>query len=745
MAVSSSPTPSAAATGSRFPAFLSLSLLFLAFAFSFARDMFKSLVKLDKAALSQTDLGWFYDGLHQGPYAFCLFASSAIVLVYSARGMRPMATVSSPDRAVFWIRVLLAVFNVFQITWALVTVYVINRPKPQTWPVALENVARRIAYPSFFNFAWALVLALRSPAISPLQAALGLSYEDSIKLHRSNGWWMTITSVLHVSGYLVAWLKQGTLDKELRWASPHGMGNVWGIIQAAIFFPLVFASIPWIRRKSYLIFTVFHATWPVLLVASIMHATTYMQPLLPPLALFIIDRLACLYGTGSGPSGASPAVATAVRVTDDLTALLIPVGPLPSSSSPDKNDEKNHLTSNTHLSALDQDLIDMYQPGRFLSVGITTSLRSYVAHPFSIAAYSPANRTVTLMVRALGPFTRELHALASPEGEAVSVRVKGPFSMPVYPRRNAGEDAYAPTDAEIGESRKATTTVVAGGVGLSKYVHSATVSPATLKHFASVNSIKKDAAEIDGDEEVSSSSSDAATAVQATATNGGGLRKLWLCKHPAEMAMYAAVGADLTGWEVYCKQPSNAAAGVVRTSYPLFAQKVAAPLSTLARVFLYVLFVGLYLATYFVSRIMLSVPANAKYCTKQNTMEQFMRCSRWFAILPYLSVLVIFGALVTLVSVIRGAVAATERPASLFYTHPAVPAGIVRYVQRRFDADQDLDLAARKRSAVARVVAACVVGEEPAFRSCTSVPVRDVFRQRAHATGASFVDDAQGL
>ncbi|KAI9149710.1 Ferric reductase like transmembrane component [Blastocladiella emersonii ATCC 22665] len=717
---SSSSSPATDAGGSRVPALLVTFFLLIAYLFSLFRDLFRTLAKVNRnAQISTNGLVWYTDGLHVGVWALSLFLASAVVLACGTRGMRPLTNLVSPDRAVFWLLILIAVANVWWAAQSLIIVYVLNTPRPnQPWTLILEMVSRRIAHPLFWGLAWIFVFAMRSPALAPLQAAFGIAYEHSVVLHRAMGWWSMFWVVIHSIGYLVVFIAEGELDAEFRWKSPHGILNNAGAVGTALFVLIGLSSVYLVRRKQFKIFAWIHWLWMPACAFAILHIGAFTWPMLPPMALFIIDRIACLWGAGAGHAGAVTSIATAVRVSDDVVALLIPVGPARDENQP--------------MSQLDVDLANTYQPGRYLSLSFPLEV-SPASHPFSIAAYSPKNRTVSIMIRALGPWTKRLYAMGTVEGAAVSLRVAGPFSHSALAHDHlaaeaAGQDAYGA--AEKGVPLGHRRTLIAGGVGISKY---AKVVPVDDSYGGK------------GKLDVVASSTTVAAA--------GNDRQIWLCKDEAELVMYASLGTDLAGWEVYSRKgfasvvPENKTA--VRSTYPLFAQRVAAPLSTAARLLIFGIIAGLCVGTYLVSRLVITLPdpKKTKLCSgRSDTIEKFMRCSRWFNMIPFLSILVGLAALVQLVTLIQMAFTATKRDEGIFYCHSVGDAlSAARLVERRFDMDKELAFpdGGQPTAGVRRLLSAggLASGEVASMRTCSSKPVRNMLRERARESGAVMTDD----
>ncbi|KAJ3365516.1 hypothetical protein GGF31_008541 [Allomyces arbusculus] len=401
----------------------------------------------------------------------------------------------------------------------------------------------------------------------------------------------------------------------------------------------------------------------------------------------------------------------------------------------------------------------MYAPGRFLCLA-APNVHVAPSHPFSIAAYSVPNRTAVVMIRAVGPFSRALHAIATLEGAPVLLRVSPPQSVPVLHapqelsnadtiKKATADDVAAELGARVSQARQ---IVVAGGIGVSKYL----------------------AGPFDDTESVVDT------------------LKVWLCKSPAEFHMYQALGANLAGWDVYCKHgfdlhPAVATitttkdgsaveadlgeglmaastpaldgdSTVPRTTYPLFMQRTSLPTSTALRITLFLTLVGAYAAIYTVSR----APTYAT-CTGPSSAASFwtwINCTRWSTMAPYIAVLVGMPLVTQVVMVVVGAVRSHVRPASEFRTHGTTPEGpevvgkVHALVPRRMELGKDLGLDSVKNgisdgriARFAREARAACSMRAPAVqvRVCASKPVRTAFRRATYAVGGEFVDDGIGF
>ncbi|KAJ3354620.1 hypothetical protein GGF32_002412 [Allomyces javanicus] len=426
----------------------------------------------------------------------------------------------------------------------------------------------------------------------------------------------------------------------------------------------------------------------------------------------------------------------------------------------------------------------MYAPGRFLCLTAPTLVPfTPTSHPFSIATYSVPNRTVTIMIRALGPFTKALHMAASPSGAPVSLRVSPPQSLPVMHVPQSIDDAVAVKDdstIELGAGVSATRVLIAGGVGVSKYLAGPDACAAgTLDRTSSKNKMfESDSGSHHSADAVGSSTSDG---VPAT-------RKIWLCKSAREFHMYQALGANLAGWDVFCKTGFTIEAApakkkerdvpddietrpvltmikgidddedeMLRTSYPLFGQRTAAPLAAWARLAIFVLMAGAYAGIYFGSRTP-TYGYVAAECKKVVGFAMWMRCSRWASTGPYLAVLFGMPIATQLVMAIISITSMRVRAAAVFRTHgsPEGPVIIGRprtLVARRFNARADLgldDKAVAKDGRIARLVheardACSLCPPSLQVRSCASKPVRSSFRRATFAAGGEFVDDGIGF
>ncbi|KAJ3365518.1 hypothetical protein GGF31_008543, partial [Allomyces arbusculus] len=546
--------------------------------------------------------------------------------------------------------------------------------------------------------------------------------------------------------------------------------NFVGWIGTLIFLLMATTGLHQIRRRNYSLFALFHWLWIPFMLCAVMHIPQNAMPILPTLALYIIDRLLLVAGAGAGFNGGTLVTATAVRVSDDVVALLIPVGPARSK------------TPTVHDAQVDEDLSAMYLPGRFLCLTAPSLVPvAPASHPFSIATYSVPNRTVTIMIRALGPFTKTLHSAASRAGAPVTLRVSPPQSMPVLTAtQNTDSAVPAENDAymELGLGGKSSRVLIAGGVGVSKYL-------AAADAWTSCNSLDCDDNKQGLIESDSGSNSETGTPVGVPDT-----RKIWLCKSAPEFHMYQALGANLAGWDVFCKtgftieHGTRTAAAVnkeqeadlevhqvlmakgideddftdaPRSSYPLFGQRTAKPLAAWARLAVFVLMAGAYAAIYFGARTP-TYGYNAAECKKVVGFAMWMRCSRWASTGPYLAVLIGMPIVTQLVMAILSIINMRVRAASVFRAHgsPSGPAVVGRprsLVARRFEARADLgldDMAHAKDGRVARLVrearAACALGSHSMqVRSCASKPVRSTFRRGTFAADGEFVDDGIGL
>ncbi|ORZ37486.1 hypothetical protein BCR44DRAFT_1430317 [Catenaria anguillulae PL171] len=574
---------------------------------------------------------------------------------------------------------------------------------------------------------------MRSPVLSPLQACLGIAYEHTIALHRTTGWWTLILTVIHTCP------------------------------------PAKLQHLCWV-----------HWLWPFALAFCILHIVAFAWPMIPPLALYIVDRIACLWGAGAGPAGAVTSVATAIRVSDSVVALLIPGRSWSRAAKCAQFSRRSnrlvvqvqcgqHHLGSAHLArsrhSLDRNGPRPHQhlPARPVPVTLfPVDLTVPASHPFSIATYSPRNRTVTIMIRALGPWSNKLHAMSSEEGSPITLRVAGPFSYPALHTDSwfdgpSSMSANSKTvdssqDIESQASTRPSRVLVAGGVGLSKFmtlrVPEAADSVADLEN-SSGDSLKKSKKPLATPESIKLNHD------REGGSMDEGTRKIWLCKDAKELAMYQALGADLTGWQIYSKNGFDAVATGstgVRSSYPLFSQMVAAPLERGTRLGLAFLFVSLYLAIYLASRVMISMPETT-YCRRIIDIGRYIMCSRIFGLFPYLAILFVFTAAVQIVTLVQMARRATLRPASMFYSHKfdTIPEGAV---SRRFDMDTDLDFVhvQDKKSSLASwphwMVQAGLYMQpkiEGSVRVCAGKPVRNELRSRGASAKMVVTDDGIGF
>ncbi|KNE61306.1 hypothetical protein AMAG_18764 [Allomyces macrogynus ATCC 38327] len=761
-------------------------LVFFGYALSLWRDIANTFGPIVSKGGMQVAISWYYDGVFGLAYAVPLFLASAIVCVQYARtkAFYPLATGAnaqrSPDRVLFWLRLLIILGNFWQfganlgIRMRNLNMRAAQNPKQAAQLLAFwnvfEGVCRSAGFPVFWNMGWLFVLAMRSPAIAPLQASLGLAYEHTVGLHRTMGWATGFWLLWHSIGYVIVFIAEHETEHLLP-GTTLGNLNFVGWIGTLLFLIMATTGLYQIRRRNYSLFAMLHWLWIPFMLCAVMHIPQNAMPILPTLALYIVDRLLLVAGAGAGFNGGTLVTATAVRVSDDVVALLIPVGPA-RSKTPTVQDE-----------LVDQDLAAMYVPGRFLCLTAPSLVPvAPASHPFSIATYSVPNLTVTIMIRALGPFTKTLHSAASRSGAPVTLRVSPPQSMPVLSATQS-TDGVAPAKdnayMELGLGGNSSRALIAGGVGVSKYLAAADAR-------TSWNSLDRD------DSKQGLFESDSGSNLETGTPEAGvpDTRKIWLCKSAPEFHMYQALGANLSGWDVFCKTgftiehgTRNAAAvnkeqeadlevhqvlmakgideddltDAPRSSYPLFGQRTAAPLVAWARLAVFVFMAGAYAAIYFGARTPTYGYAAAD-CKKVVGFAMWMRCSRWSSTGPYLAVLIGMPIATQLVMAILSIINMRVRAASVFRAHgsPSGPAIVGRprsLVARRFEARADLgldDMAQAKDGRVARLVrearAACALGSHSMqVRSCASKPVRSSFRRATFAANGEFVDDGIGL
>ncbi|KAI9149773.1 Ferric reductase like transmembrane component [Blastocladiella emersonii ATCC 22665] len=763
-------------SASRAPARVALALYSVAFAVSLWRDVVRNAAKLSTMGGLTVGLTWTYDGIFFLGFALPLFLATLVTLVAASKpgGMAPAVVSASPERTVAVLRTVFVVGNLIQFALTLIAKYAIpvmsmmhnhrgHGDGAMAFAMKLGEVSGRAGMPVFWNMAWSFILAVRHPHLSPM-STFGLLYEHMIGVHRTIGWWTTGWLSWHSFGYVVAYLLQGTFIKSMSPTPTPTMGFT-GIIGTGCLLIMAAAGISRVRRSSYNVFALAHWLYVPFVILSVLHVSTYLFILLPPIALFIIDRVVSYTKPSTAVCGAATATVTAVRVSADVVAVLIPVGPSPSMSSSTSSDldAKSPLAS-APLSREDQELAETYRAGRFVTLAFPDQLAT-PAHPFSIAAYSPANRTVSIMIRALGPWSRRLHALASPAGEPVVLRVAGPFSTAVVAADEwLDEDLAAAArdvEATAGAGQAWSRALVAGGVGVSKFLGtlptgaSAAVVGKARKSSTYKSPLLADSVmdkDNDVDAEITSTSSGTAASASFDLARAAGRRKLWLCKDSREYHMYAALGADLTGWEVYSRKGFAEPEGddAVPTTFPLFEQRVAATMSTAARVAVFLACMAVYTAFYLVGR--LSLKYDAKACAKVTTFSLWVKCNKAFSMLPLLLILVAFPITVQLISSLAAVGRTSTRHGDVFRCHAPPSPAAVTLVPRRFDATKDLDLVLGsgddKCSAVRRVgeLTGVAAPRASVLRSCTSKPVRNMLRGHAMTAGTvSHVDDGVGF
>ncbi|KAJ3365517.1 ferric/cupric-chelate reductase [Allomyces arbusculus] len=337
--------------GSKLASVTVLLLIFLAYTLSLWQEADKG------GEGGSSSLSWSADGVIGVVYAVPLFLASTIVCVQYARtkAFYPFATGSnaqrSPDRVLFWLRVLIVVGNIVQfaphlefhgsgggdmavgagakrgpkqdVDASITPSSTLSTSSSSFWG-GLEGVSKAAGLPVFWNVGWLFVLAMRSPALAPLQATLGLGYEHTIALHRLMGWSTTFWLMLHSIGYIVAHLAEGRATTMLLPGSDKSNMNVVGWSLLLVF--MAMTALYQVRRRNYSLFALFHWLWIPFALCCILHVPQDAMVILPTVALYIIDRLLLVIGAGAGVLGGTRVTAIAIRVAADVVALLIPVG-----------------------------------------------------------------------------------------------------------------------------------------------------------------------------------------------------------------------------------------------------------------------------------------------------------------------------------------------------------------------------------------------------------------------------------
>ncbi|ORZ37487.1 hypothetical protein BCR44DRAFT_35843 [Catenaria anguillulae PL171] len=737
-----SPMLSSRPPTSRLPAVASLSMLAFAFTICFWRDIVENAFELPTKGGLAIGLTWTYDGVFAFGWAIPVFLSVLITLFTTSTSgyLRPAFSTASPERTVQVLRYIVYAGNLGVFACALIAKYGIpvhsghhhghGDPNAPKWTETFGGVAGRGAMPAFWNVAWSLITAMRYPALAPLQASLGLAYEHTVNIHRLLGWMTTFWLVYHSLGYMFVYLVQGNFIASMTPGTTMGWFNFFGSIGTLLLVIMAITSLSRFRRANFTLFTLIHWLWIPFFILSLLHIPTYFLILLPSTFLYLIDRLACLFGPLPGPLGGALVSATAIRVSDESVALLIPVGPARSADS---------LDDSPAALKLDAELTAAFTPGRFLCLAFASDAPGLRAtHPFSIAAYSVPNRTVAIMIRALGPWTRRLHALATADGARVELRVAGPCSVSALAH-----------DDQLMHQR----VVVAGGVGVSKYL-GAPGWVNTPLHIASAARDGEDGSTIgstDKVDNVKTMRSHSSGSVSTVTGDHG--RKVWMCKDTTEFDMYAALGADLAGWEVYSRKfeddaraaTAAAAAGdaaenagllgsasQIKKTYPLFAQtSVYTPSTRPFSLGFFALYLVIYLAFYFSSRY--TIPYDPALCARVRTLDMWLRCSRGYGLVPFAYILVGLPIVIQVAVVAMASVrSAGMRAASVFYTHAGPRPGTVVKVGRRFDLVKDAPELRR-------------TGMPVVMRSCTSKQVRNGLREQTSAGKVVRVDDSVGF
>ncbi|KAJ3351199.1 hypothetical protein GGF32_004419 [Allomyces javanicus] len=267
-----------------------------------------------------SSLSWSEDGVFGALHAVPLFLASTIVCFHTCtKAFCPLATGAnaqrSPDRFLFWLRVLILVGNIVQFAPYLefhgpgggdmaAGTGIKRGPKQDVDASTTPSSTLSTSSSSFWS-------GLEG-------AALGLGYEHTIAFHRLMGWSTTFWLMLHSIGYIVAYLAEGRAMTMLLPGSDKSNMNVVGWIGSLLLDFMAVTALYQVSRRSYSLFALFHWLWVPFALCCILHVPQGTMVILPTLALFIIDRLPLISGAGAGILCGTRVTATAIHVSDDV-------------------------------------------------------------------------------------------------------------------------------------------------------------------------------------------------------------------------------------------------------------------------------------------------------------------------------------------------------------------------------------------------------------------------------------------
>ncbi|KAI7816752.1 hypothetical protein BC939DRAFT_32425 [Gamsiella multidivaricata] len=238
--------------------------------------------------------------------------------------------------------------------------------------------------------------------------ALGFTYQDLLPLHRGMGFAFIFWSVVHTIGYMVHIIAEDALAEEINFdGETRGPQNILGFVALAAVIALGILSIPYIRRRFYVVFLVTHRYLTVITFAgTLMHYPYFMTwyYVIPSMCLFLADRF--VPKIIQSFSVAPEVICTFNNETDILTIVI---------------------TSRSRLEPLKP-----YYPGDYISLQLRSLSEIY--HPFTIASYWAEDPySMTLYIRTFGEhrnsWTHAVSGLCGKGGEPVMLpmNVEGVF------------------------------------------------------------------------------------------------------------------------------------------------------------------------------------------------------------------------------------------------------------------------------------------------------------------------------
>ena len=138
----------------------------------------------------------------------------------------------------------------------------------------------RLAFIGLINLAFAPLFS-----VGWLTRAIQLQPQKSLTVHILLASIGILFLFVHGLLYLILWAKNGILDASFQQASNR---NVMGVVGMAILILVSLTSIPFVLRKFFMIFNVFHKlAYPVFFVLAVLHSSKVIPYLAPGIAVFV--------------------------------------------------------------------------------------------------------------------------------------------------------------------------------------------------------------------------------------------------------------------------------------------------------------------------------------------------------------------------------------------------------------------------------------------------------------------------